>query len=65
MYQRESPNGVITRPNFYMKLTLKLRFANFLVKYLAGFAEMILKVPKCFAVRLLVYKTWFGRVIAP
>ena len=48
-----------------MKLNLKLRFTNFLVKYLAGFAEIILKFSKRFAFRLQVYETWFGRVIAP
>ena len=47
-----------------MKLNLKLHFTNFLVKYLAGLAEIILKVLKCFAFRLQVYETWFGRVIA-
>ena len=58
------PKGAITRPNFYMKLNLKLRFTNYLMKYLAGFAEVILKVSKCFVFRLQVYETWFDRVIA-
>ena len=35
------------------------------MKYLAGIAEMILKVSKCFTFRFQVYETWFGRVIAP
>ena len=48
-----------------MKRNLKLHFTNFLVKYLAGFAEMILNISKCFAFRLQVYETWLGRVIAP
>ena len=47
-----------------MKLNLKLHCTNFLVRYLAGFGETILKVSKCFAFRLQVYETWFGRVIA-
>ena len=57
--------GAIIRSNFYMKLNLKLRFTNFLVKYLAGFAEMILKVSEYSAFRLQIYETWFGLVIAP
>ena len=48
-----------------MKLNLKLRFINFLMKHLTGFAELILKVSKCFAFRSQVYESWFGRVIAP
>ena len=48
-----------------MKLNLKLRFTNFLVKYWAGFAEIILRVSKCFAFSLQVYETWLGRVITP
>ena len=35
------------------------------MKYLPGFAEMILKVSKCFAFRSQVYETYFGRVITP
>ena len=40
------PRGAITQPNFYMKPNLKLRFTSFLVKYLAGFAEIILNVSR-------------------
>ena len=49
--------GAISRPNFYMRLNLKLHFANFLAKNLTGFAKIILKVSKCFAFRLQIYKT--------
>ena len=48
-----------------MKLNLKLRFTIFLVTYLVGFTEMILKVSKCFSFRLQVYETWVCRVITP
>ena len=43
----------------------ELRFTNYLVKYLVGFAKIILNVSKCFAPMVQVYEAWFGRVIAP
>ena len=46
-----------------MKFILKLRSTNFLVKYLAGFVEMNLKISKSFSFMLQVYKIWFSRVI--
>ena len=61
-YCKDAFTGAITRPNFYMKLNLKTALpTNFLLKYLAGFIELILKISKCFTFRLQVYETWFDR----